>query len=177
MATVRLGVMDEPAYNHARTGKVIPLPVQIHAEEIRTRVYNVVQSIAIAVSLTDADIIISGGKGLGSPGGFNLLRQFASRIGAGIGASRACVDAGWIDKAHQIGQTGTTVKPKLYIACGISGAVQHLAGMSESGVIIAINNNEEAPIFEAADFGLVGDLYQIIPELMVQLELETAGRA
>jgi electron transfer flavoprotein alpha subunit len=175
MATVRPGVMDEPVRNHDHKGNVIRLPVNIDAAKIRTRVYNVVKALANTASLTDAEIIISGGKGLGSPDGFVLLRQFADRIGASIGASRACVDAGWIDKACQVGQTGTTVKPKLYIACGISGAIQHLAGMQESDTIIAINSNEEAPIFEAADFGIVGDLYQIIPELMTQLEAEALG--
>ena len=122
------------------------------------------------VSLTDAEIIVSGGMGLGKPEGFELLKQLADKLGGIVAASRAAVDAGWIDHAYQVGQTGTTVKPKIDIACGISGAIQHVAGMQNSEQIIAINTNENAPIFEIADYGIVGDLYKVIPAIMEALD-------
>ena len=130
--------------------------------DIRTKVLEIVKSVADIVSLTDAEIIVSGGRGLGGVEGFDLLREFAKKLGGTIGASRAAVDSGWIDHAYQVGQTGTTVKPKIYFACGISGAIQHLAGMQESDYIIAINKNENAPIFEVADYGIVGDFNKVI---------------
>ncbi|MCC7478199.1 electron transfer flavoprotein subunit alpha/FixB family protein [bacterium] len=121
------------------------------------------------IDLKEADIIISGGRGVGGPEGFAPLRDFAGAVGAALGASRAAVDSGWIGHSHQVGQTGKTVNPKLYIACGISGAIQHLAGMQTSGVIVAINNNENAPLMKIADYALVGDLFQIVPELQKQI--------
>ena len=111
-------------------------------------------------------IIVAGGMGLGKPEGFEILKQLADKLGGVVAASRAAVDAGWIDHAYQVGQTGTTVKPKVYIACGISGAIQHVAGMQNAEQIIAINTNETAPIFEVADYGMVGDLYQVIPTII-----------
>ncbi len=121
------------------------------------------------VDLKEADIIISGGRGLGDPKGFDVLFDFAKAVGAAVGASRAVVDSGWIDHSHQVGQTGKTVNPSLYIACGISGAIQHLAGMRTSKCIVAINNNPTAPIFKIADYGIVGDLYEVIPLLKREL--------
>ena len=122
------------------------------------------------ISLADAQIIVSGGRGLGDPSGFDLIRKAAATLGAAVGASRAAVDAGWIPYEHQVGQTGKTVSPKLYIACGISGALQHLAGMKTSDVIVAINKDEEAPIFSVANYGIVGDLYKVLPVMIEEIQ-------
>ena len=146
------------------------LSVSFGENDIRTKVVEVVKSVKEMVSLTDADIIVSGGMGLGKPEGFELLKKLADRLGGTIAASRAAVDEGWIDHAYQVGQTGTTVKPKIYFACGISGAIQHAAGMQNSGLIVAVNTNENAPIFDIADIGIVGDLYKVIPAVLEELD-------
>jgi electron transfer flavoprotein alpha subunit len=125
---------------------------------------------AESLDISQAEAIVSGGRGLGKPEGFDLISELSDKIGGMTGASRGAVDLGWISQAHQVGQTGHTVSPKLYIACGISGAVQHLAGMKGSGTIIAVNEDPDAPIFEAADYGIVGDLYDIIPGILKELE-------
>jgi electron transfer flavoprotein alpha subunit len=166
MSTVRPGVMEKPKREPGRRGERIDLAVSFKDGEIRERVLEVVKGLTEQVSLTDAKIIVSGGAGLGGPDGFGLIKQLADRLGGVVGASRATVDSGWIDHSHQVGQTGTTVKPQIYFACGISGAIQHLAGMQNSGYIVAINKNENAPIFEVADYGIVGDLYKVIPAIL-----------
>lgn len=168
MATVRPGVMSKLEKDDAKSGELIRVDVKLGPSDIRTQVLEVVKATKELVSLTDAEIICSGGRGLGDPSGFNIIKQLADTVGGVVGSSRAAVDAGWIDHSHQVGQTGTTVKPKIYFACGISGAIQHLAGMQTSDLIIAINKDPDAPIFEVADYGIVGDLYKVIPQIIAE---------
>jgi len=168
MATVRPGVMTKRERHKDASGELIRVNAVLSESDIHIRILDVVKSAKEIVSLTDADIICSGGRGLGGPEGFGLIKEFADKVGGVVGSSRAAVDAGWIDHSHQVGQTGTTVKPKIYFACGISGAIQHLAGMQTSDMIVAINKDPDAPIFEVADFGIVGDLYKVIPEIIAE---------
>nr|WP_319487277.1 electron transfer flavoprotein subunit alpha [uncultured Caproiciproducens sp.] len=174
MSTVRPGVMEKAVKTPGRTGGLIKLDVNFVDGDIRTKVLEVVKTAKEIVSLTDADIIVSGGMGLGNAEGFELLKKLANKLGGTVASSRAAVDAGWIDHAYQVGQTGTTVKPKIYFACGISGAIQHVAGMQRSDLIVAINTNENAPIFGIADIGIVGDLYKVIPAVMEELDKQQA---
>jgi len=166
MATVRPGVMQKRDKHAGAKGQLIAIKPDIAESDIRTQIVEIVKSAKEIVSLTDATIICSGGRGLGDASGFTLIKEFADKVGGVVGASRAAVDSGWIDHANQVGQTGTTVKPNIYFACGISGAIQHLAGMQTSDVIVAINKDPEAPIFEVANYGIVGDLYKVIPEII-----------
>ena len=150
-------------------GELIKVQTKLKDEDIRTKVLEVIKTVQEKVSLTDAKVIVSGGMGLGNAEGFKLLERLAKAFGGTVAASRAAVDAGWIDHAYQVGQTGTTVKPSIYFACGISGAIQHVAGMQNSDLIIAINTNENAPIFDIADIGMTGDLYKIIPDILEEM--------
>ena len=169
MSTVRPGVMTKAERTPGKKGEIVKLNVSFKEGDIRTKVLDIVKSMKETVSLTDAEIIVAGGMGLGKAEGFDLLKELADKLGGIVASSRAAVDAGWIDHAYQVGQTGTTVKPKIYIACGISGAIQHVAGMQNSEQIIAINTAENAPIFEVADYGIVGDLYKVIPAMIEEL--------
>lgn len=168
MSTVRPGVMQKLERVEGATGEIVNIKPELTESDIRTTLKDIVRSAKEMVSLTDADIICSGGRGLGDASGFELIKEFADKVGGVVGSSRAAVDAGWIDHSHQVGQTGTTVKPKIYFACGISGAIQHLAGMQTSDLIVAINKDPDAPIFEVADYGIVGDLYKVIPEIIAE---------
>ncbi len=173
MSTVRPKVMKALAPDYDRAGEIIIPNVKI-PENLSTKVLSVVSTLTEMVNLTEADIIVSGGRGMCDPKNFSLLHDLAETLGGAVGASRAAVDAGWIDYSHQVGQTGKTVGPKVYFACGISGAVQHLAGMSSADTIIAINKNPDAPIFKIATFGIVGDVMQVVPALISEFKTRLA---
>ena len=166
MATVRPGVMAKREKEEGAKGEIVKAEVKLSKEDISVEVLNIVKAAKEIVSLTDAKIICSGGRGLGSAEGFKLMQEFAEQVGGVVGASRAAVDAGWIDQSHQVGQTGTTVKPEIYFACGISGAIQHQAGMQTSKIIVAINKDPECTMMQLADYAIEGDLYKVIPEIM-----------
>jgi electron transfer flavoprotein alpha subunit len=170
MATVRPKVMKALTRRFGRSGKVIEKSIPLKEGDIRTKVLEIVRETTKKVRIDEADIIVAGGKGLGSSEGFQLIHQLASTLGGAVGASRDVVEAGWIEHHHQVGQTGVTVTPKLYFAIGISGAIQHLVGMRNSGLIIAINKDPEAAIFQSCHYGIVGDAFEIVPILIEEFK-------
>ena len=169
MSTVRPRVFKKGAPDPTRKGEVVRIDFDKERVTARTRLLDFVKDLTERVKLEDADIIVSGGRGLGKPENFAIIRELADALGAAVGSSRPPVDEGWIPYSHQVGQTGKTVCPKLYIACGISGAVQHLAGMQTADMIVAINDDPDASIFSVATYGLVGDLFKIVPLLAERL--------
>ena len=165
MATVRHKVMQPITPDKHRKGKIIKESFDSSLYFSRTKLLDIVEEVETLVNIAEADIIVSGGRGMGQQENFKLLEDFAHVLGAAVGSSRAAVDSGWMPYSHQVGQTGRTVSPKIYFACGISGQIQHLVGMQSSKIIIAINKDSEAPIFRVATYGIVGDLFQVIPAL------------
>jgi electron transfer flavoprotein alpha subunit len=169
MATVRPKVMAPAEPDPSRTGEVVRMQIPPELLQSRVDVIETVAGTGDQVNIQEFDILVAGGRGLDSAKGFALIRELAAELDGAVAASRAAVDAGWILYPHQVGQTGKTVSPKLYIACGISGAVQHAVGMQSADIVVAINRDRNAPIFDLATYGVVGDLYEVVPRLIQRL--------
>lgn len=176
MATVRPGVMQRCAKDTAHKAEVIEFNPSLEKNNKYVTVEEVVKKVTDKVDIMDAKILVSGGRGVGSKENFKLLEDLAEALGGVVASSRPCVESGWTEKDQQVGQTGKTVRPSVYFAIGISGAIQHLAGMEESDIIIAINKDETAPIFDAADYGIVGDLNKILPLLTTKIKEVNAAK-
>ena len=171
MGTVRPNVFKKPEADPNATGEVIDMHVDLTEADFLTKFVELIKVGGNGIKIEEADIIVAGGRGMNGNEAFTgMLKELADVLGGAVGASRAAVDAGWIDALHQVGQTGKTVGPKIYIAAGISGAIQHLAGMSGSDCVIAINKDEDAPIFKVADYGIVGDAFEIVPKLTAAIK-------
>ena len=175
MATVRPGVFEK-LEEEEKEGGVEEIPVNLSFEDIRTKVLEIVKENKEIVDISEANFIVAGGRGMGSQENFKLLYELAEALGGVVAASRAAVDKGWLDKAYQVGQTGKTVRPNIYIACGISGAIQHVAGMQDSDLIIAVNKDESAPIMKIADYGIVGDIVKVIPQMIAEVNAIKEGK-
>lgn len=177
MATVRPLVMKPIAFDGGRKGEVVEVKPDASLMQSRVEVVESIREKGDQINITEADILVSGGRGLESEKGFALVRELAELLGGAVAASRGAVDSGWVGYPHQVGQTGKTVCPKVYVACGISGAIQHLVGMQSSDTIVAINRDENAPIFGVATYGIVGNVFEVLPVLIKRLKERRGGRA
>ncbi|NMH72490.1 electron transfer flavoprotein subunit alpha/FixB family protein [Bacillus sp. RO2] len=175
MATVRPKVMKALQPEKGRTGQLIAETIDIKEDDMRTKVLKIVRETTKKIRIDEADIVVAGGKGLGSEQGFELVHQLAKTLGGVVGASRDVVEAGWVEHHHQVGQTGVTVTPKIYFAIGISGAIQHIVGMKNSGLIIAINKDPDAAIFNSCHYGIVGDAFELVPLLVKEFHKALHG--